>query len=593
MKSIKCLLGIALIFFVAVFLTSCSSSSSNTPAASTGTSGTINGVAAVGTPIVGGNISIICAAGSSLSTTTDTSGTWQVNFSGETFPCAVEVSGGTINAVANTTNYNSIAISAGTVNVTPLTDLLVANLVGTTTPSTWFAGLSSNPAQLASITQTQVNTAITNLSTTLLSGLTQLSANNPITTTFTPTSGNVSDDMLTALSTAMTNTGVPYTTLMGDASTATPITGFNTALTIAFAQTPTGTFTQADLTGTWVMHELLTYHSSQWRSYNVTLDASGNFTAASNCLDSTGNTSCPAAGTLQLTIGSNGVISVSGTAYVPINFNATMTSNKNFIVGTSNGSDGSNPEDHADLWIMQKVVTGTTYRSADIQSKSFVYHTLKTGYYTTSSSEAPSWEYGTFTTNGTGTVSTISYTNPSGSGTSPSPGTLSIDSSGNITNSSDTNFHGFLSDDKKTIVVTDTETNGSSYQLLVFQVTGQTYTSGPLPAGISTQHVVPEVDFTNSPDFDNPANPYSFWIVETQTVGSGGVYTYSNATSSMSGYTPGSGGTASITSSGTVTTSENLTYNGQMSYDGTFFVGTSTKVDSDSNNWYFLIVNTQ
>lgn len=244
MKSIKCLLGIVLIIFVAVFLTSCGNSSSSSSSTPTPTS-TLGGVAAVGTPIVGGNISVICAAGSPISTTTDTSGAWQVTLSGQTLPCAVEVSGGTINGGTNTTNYNSIAISAGTVNVTPLTDLLVANLVGTATPSTWFAGLSSNPAPLASITQTQVNTALTNLSTTLLSGLTQLSANNPITTTFTPTSGNVSDDMLTALLTAMTNTGVPYTILLGDASTTTPITGFNTALTTAYSQTPSGSVPQA------------------------------------------------------------------------------------------------------------------------------------------------------------------------------------------------------------------------------------------------------------------------------------------------------------------------------------------------------------
>jgi uncharacterized membrane protein len=243
MKSIKCLLSIVLIIFVAVFLTSCSNSSSSSSSTPTLTS-TLGGVVAVGTPIVDGNISVICAAGSPISTTTDAGGAWQVTSSGETFPCAVEVSGGTINEVANTTNYNSIAISAGIVNVTPLTDLLVANLVGTA-PSTWFAGLSTNSAPLASITQTQVNTALTNLSTTLLSGLTQLSANNPITTTFTPISGNVSDDMLTALLTAMTNTGVPYTTLLGDASTATPITGFNTALTTAYSQTPSGSAPQA------------------------------------------------------------------------------------------------------------------------------------------------------------------------------------------------------------------------------------------------------------------------------------------------------------------------------------------------------------
>ena len=579
MKSIKCLLGIVLIFFVAVFITSCSSSSGgSTPAASTGTSGTINGIAAVGTPIVGGNISVICP----FSTTTDTGGAWQVTFSGETLPCAVEVSGGTINGVANTTNYNSIAISTGTVNVTPLTDLLVANLVGTATPSTWFAGLSSNPASLASITQTQVNTALTNLSTTLLNGLTQLSANNPITTTFTPTSGNVSDDMLTALSTATTNTGVPYTTLLGDASTATPITGFNTALTVAYSQTPTGTITQADLVGTWAYHILETGSTSKWTHAIVSFDASGNLTCSSG-LDSTGSTTCPAAGTVIFTVGSNGVITASGVS-APPNLNMTMTSNKNFIAGTSD--NGGSPPTRADLRIMQKVVPGTTYSNADVQNLSFVFHEL----YSSTTNE-PSWQYGTGTTNASGVVTFTSLTNPTGPQTPPSsPGTLSVDSSGNVTQSGDTNFHGFLSADKKTIVVTDT-TSGSDYNLFIIQIAGQTYTAGPLPAGTYPQHVVAEVDFTNSPDY--VSNPYAFWAAETQTVTSGGTYTYSNATwSRSSSLTPSSGGTGSITSSGILTTLENSTYNGQISYDGTFCVGTATMVDDDGNKWYQLIVGT-
>ena len=296
MKSIKCLLGIVLIFFVAVFLISCGGGSSTPPTS------TLSGVAAVGTPIVGGNISVICAAGSPLSTNTGTGGAWQVTFSGQTLPCAVEVSDGTINGVANTTNYTSIAISAGTINVTPLTDLLVANLVGTATPSTWFAGLSSNSAPLASITQTQVNTALTNLSTTLLSGLTQLSANNPITTTFTPISGNVSDDMLTALLTAMTNTGVPYTTLLGDASTATPITGFNTALTTAYSQTPSGSVPQAptgviaspgngEVTITWPAVADATSYNIYWSTTTGVTTANGaEITGATNPYIQTGLT---------------------------------------------------------------------------------------------------------------------------------------------------------------------------------------------------------------------------------------------------------------------------------------------------------------
>ena len=202
----------------------------------------LSGVAAVGTPIVNGTINVICAAGSALApTVTASTGAWQVTLSRQTLPCAVQVSGGTINGVINTTPYDSIATTTGTVNITPLTDLLVANLVGAATPSTWFAGLSTNPAPLTTITQTQVNATLAKMSTAL-SGLTPLSTNNPITTAFTPTSGNVSDDMLTALATAMAYTGVTYESLLSDASTTTFTAppGFGTALATAYNGTTSG-----------------------------------------------------------------------------------------------------------------------------------------------------------------------------------------------------------------------------------------------------------------------------------------------------------------------------------------------------------------
>lgn len=207
---------------------------SSTPASST-----LGGAAAVGYPIVNGTIQVKCAGGSALTDTTTSAGAWKVTISGQTLPCAVEVSSGTINGVANSTPYHSIATSFGTVNVTPLTDLMVANLAGTAATDVWFAGLT--PAALALITPTLVNTALTNLSTAL-SGLTPLSTINPITTAFTPTSGNTSDNMLVALKTAMTNTGVSYTTLLGYASSAsfTLPAGFGTALTSAYAGTQSG-----------------------------------------------------------------------------------------------------------------------------------------------------------------------------------------------------------------------------------------------------------------------------------------------------------------------------------------------------------------
>lgn len=232
---------LALVLLAGFALVSCGGGGgggSSTPDASI-----LSGVAAVGTPIVNGTINVVCAAGSALTTTTTGStGAWQITLSGQTLPCAVQVSGGTINGAANATPYHSIATAPGTVNVTPFTDLIVANLAGTATPSAWFAGLRNTPTPLAAIGQTQVTAALAKLSTAL-SGLTLLSSTNPITTVFTPTAGNVSDDMLIALATALTKTGVMYTSLLSNASVpsfAAPVAGFGTALVTAYAGTMSG-----------------------------------------------------------------------------------------------------------------------------------------------------------------------------------------------------------------------------------------------------------------------------------------------------------------------------------------------------------------
>lgn len=164
-------------------------------------------------------------------------GTWQVTLTGQTLPCAVQVTGGTINGIANVTPYHSIATALGNVNVTPLTDLLVANLAGTATPSIWFAGLRTAPAPISVITQSQVAAAFVKLRAAM-PGLTALNSINPITTTFTPTPGNVSDDTLSALKLAIANTSVTYASLLGNAAIpgfTAPATNFDTALTTAYA----------------------------------------------------------------------------------------------------------------------------------------------------------------------------------------------------------------------------------------------------------------------------------------------------------------------------------------------------------------------
>ena len=276
---------------LACFLAACGGGDgggSNSPAASSSPPAvvsTLGGVAAVGSPIVAGTINVTCAAGDTLApTATSSMGAWQVPLSGQTLPCAIQVSGGIINNVTNNTPYHSIAVAAGTVNVTPLTDLVVANLAGTATPSAWFSKLKTAPIALTSVTQAKINNAFSNL-TIALDGLNPLSKNNPITTAFTPTSGNVFDDMLSALKSAMTNTSVTYSSLLTIMSSETviPISGFSTALTTAYAGTTSGSIitsaaaftiggTISGLTGSVILQN---NHGD-----NLTVSANGNFTFA-------------------------------------------------------------------------------------------------------------------------------------------------------------------------------------------------------------------------------------------------------------------------------------------------------------------------
>jgi hypothetical protein len=201
------------------------------------------GVAAASAPIANGVINVVCATGSPLTTTTNSSGAWQVTLIGQVMPCAVAVSGGTISGVINTMQYHSVATSAGTVNVNPLTDLTVANLMGTATPAIWFSGLSANPAQLSSIALAQMAASLGKLSAAF-SGLPLAGINNPFITLYSPLPGNALGGMLTAFSKTLLSSGVSYTALLTNASSTVftpPTTAFNTALSTAYANTGSST----------------------------------------------------------------------------------------------------------------------------------------------------------------------------------------------------------------------------------------------------------------------------------------------------------------------------------------------------------------
>lgn len=209
----------------ALVLSGCNSGSTVAGAAP---AATLSGVAATGAPIIGGTVTVTCSGGGPLTTTTATDGSWTVTISGQTLPCAASVTGGNL---PGGTTYHALALSTGTVNITPLTDLIVARAVGQA-PATWLSGVTAG--QWAAITSTAINNALTAVRTAL--NLTALNSVNPLTDTFTAVSGNTIDNILEALKTALTNAGLAYATLLANiASNTTLPVNFQTALSTAYS----------------------------------------------------------------------------------------------------------------------------------------------------------------------------------------------------------------------------------------------------------------------------------------------------------------------------------------------------------------------
>lgn len=204
---------------------------------------TLSGTAAIGAPIVGGAVAVRCTAGQPIaSTVTNSNGGWSVDVADQTLPCAVALTGGTANGVANTTQYHSIATARGVVNITPLTDLLVANVIQSSTPPAWFSSLSTSTTTLGAITASQVAASLQRIRNAVPL-ITQLANLNPITDSFSPVNGDAMDDILEAIAAARTESGYTHATNLISASAAGAINvsaNFYTSLVWKFRGTATG-----------------------------------------------------------------------------------------------------------------------------------------------------------------------------------------------------------------------------------------------------------------------------------------------------------------------------------------------------------------
>jgi hypothetical protein len=172
------------------------------------------GTAATGSPIAGGTVNLVCASGGALAATTGAQGQWEVTLTDQTLPCAIQVSGGDLPVGVA---YHSIALQPGRVNVTPLTEMIVAKMAGRL-PVSWFASLDG--AELASMDAGSVALARDAVQTVLnIQGA--LAGSNPLTAEFSPIPGDRMDDLLEALKSALVMAKLDWNSVLTNMSQGT------------------------------------------------------------------------------------------------------------------------------------------------------------------------------------------------------------------------------------------------------------------------------------------------------------------------------------------------------------------------------------
>lgn len=196
------------------------------------TSPSLSGLAATGAGIANASVTAKCASGAPLSGTTDASGSYTLVLDGRTLPCMVQVSGGTPSVT-----LHSFAQAAGRVNITPVTDLIVAKALGSD-PAAAFTAYDA--AQGANV-ETALAAAKTYVATQL-NAITGGSIADPLAGSFAV--GDADDKILDALANALTGAGKN----IGDLRTVAQTGGTFTAQVPAYLAAPTGLTASASST---------------------------------------------------------------------------------------------------------------------------------------------------------------------------------------------------------------------------------------------------------------------------------------------------------------------------------------------------------
>lgn len=209
-------LNLTLAMATAGLLVACGGSSSDSPApvdnGGGGTTGiTLTGVVAKGAALVGASVTAKCASGTITAATTGADGGYTITIADGALPCVLEATGSGADAALV---LHSVAAGSGsgtaTSNITPLTELLVAQLTGQD-PAAYMANVSTG-AIATDVTTGSVGSAQTAvLGTLTAAGVDTSAITNLVSGTLVAangsTTGNGYDLVLDNLAAALTTAG--------------------------------------------------------------------------------------------------------------------------------------------------------------------------------------------------------------------------------------------------------------------------------------------------------------------------------------------------------------------------------------------------
>jgi len=196
---------------------------------------TITGTAATGAAIQGGAVAATCQSGTGTATT-NSDGTYTLTITNGTLPCLLRV---TTTIGTPIVLYSAAEAGATTANITPLTQLVVANALGSDPATVYAAGISTTTA--SNLSSTGLATAVTKIQTALAGLGVDISTIDPLKTTLVAatdaTSGNAQDRQIDGLMVALSNANLKIGDLTTVIAANTSSAAAATAAVAGFATT--------------------------------------------------------------------------------------------------------------------------------------------------------------------------------------------------------------------------------------------------------------------------------------------------------------------------------------------------------------------